>query len=230
VADLPALAELCRARKVKTLVDATFATPLLLRPLEHGIDLVVHSASKYLGGHNDVLGGVLAGKRGLVSLVRDLRHVMGPVLDPHAALLIHRGMKTLSVRVAQQCRTAQALAEALDAHPRVRRVFYPGLASHPDYETARRVMQGGFGGVVTFEVDSDLEGTAGVVDACRVPKIAPSLGGVESLIEQPAIMSYFELSREERAGIVIPDSLVRYAVGIEDTDEIIADMVGALGR
>ncbi len=227
VPDVERVAEVCRKRKVKTLIDSTFATPINFKPANYGIDIVVHSATKYLAGHNDVLGGVVAGKAGLVSLVRDLRSVFGACLDPHAAYLVHRGIKTLALRVEQQNASAQALAERLEAHPRVRQVWYPGLASHPNHETASRLMKG-FGGVVTFEVDADLDGTSRIVDACRIPRIAPSLGGVESLIEQPALMSYFELSTEAREAIGIRNNLIRYAVGIEDTGELIDDMVAAL--
>lgn len=227
VLDLPRLASICKPRRIKTMVDATFATPALLRPAEHGIDLVVHSATKYLGGHNDVLGGVVAGPQGLVSLVRDLRHVLGGVLDPHAAYLLLRGVKTLDVRIERQCRTAMALAQTLEAHPRVRRVWYPGLASHPSHETARRLMRA-FGGVVTFAIEGDLAAVSRVVDAMRIPRIAPSLGGVESLVEQPALMSYFELTSEERLAVGMRDDLIRYAVGLEDTDELIADVLRAL--
>jgi cystathionine gamma-synthase len=227
IPDLEQVAEICREKQVKTLIDSTFATPINFNPASYGIDIIVHSATKYLAGHNDVLGGVVAGKAGLVSLARDLRSVFGACLDPHAAYLVHRGMKTLALRVEQQNASAQALAERLEAHPRVRRVWYPGLASHPNHQTAKRLMRG-FGGVVTFEVDADLEGTSRFVDACRIPRIAPSLGGVESLIEQPALMSYFELSTAEREGIGIKNNLVRYAVGIEDTDELVSDVVAAL--
>jgi cystathionine gamma-synthase len=229
VPDLEQLAEICQEKKVKTLVDSTFATPVNFRPANFGIDIVVHSATKYLAGHNDVLGGVVAGRAGVVSLVRDLRSVFGACLDPHAAYLVHRGIKTLALRVEQQNASAQALAERLEQHPRVRRVWYPGLSSHPNHDTATRLMTG-FGGVVTFEVDADLDGTSRVVDACRIPRIAPSLGGVESLIEQPALMSYFELSTEEREAIGIRNNLIRYAVGIEDTSELIADLVSALNH
>jgi cystathionine gamma-synthase len=229
IPDLEQVAEICRERKIKTLVDSTFATPINCKPTSYGIDIVVHSATKYLAGHNDVLGGVVAGKTGLVSLVRDLRSVFGACLDPHAAYLVHRGIKTLALRVEQQNASAQALAERLERHPRVQQVWYPGLASHPNHATAKRLMSG-YGGVVTFSVDADLNGTSRIIDACQIPRIAPSLGGVESLIEQPALMSYFELSTEEREAIGIKNNLVRYAVGIEDTDELIADMVGALDR
>jgi cystathionine gamma-synthase len=227
VPDLDQVVEICRGTRVKTLIDSTFATPVNFQPASLGIDLIVHSATKYLAGHNDVLGGVVAGRSGLVSVVRDLRSVFGACLDPHAAYLIHRGIKTLALRIEQQNRSAQAMAERLQAHPRVRQVWYPGLESHPNHQTAKRLMRG-FGGVVTFEVDADLHGTSRFVDACRIPRIAPSLGGVESLIEQPALMSYFELSTEEREAIGIKNNLVRYAVGIEDTDELIDDVVAAL--
>src|SRR5690606_31844548 len=145
------------------------------------------------------------------------------------AYLVHRGIKTLAVRVERQNETARALAEALEVHPRVRNVFHPSLPSHPSHAVAARLMRG-FGGVVTFALDADLETTSRFVDALEIPHIAPSLGGVESLVEQPALMSYFELSTEEREAIGIPDSLVRYAVGLEDTDAIIADVLRALSR
>lgn len=227
VLDLRRLAQICKARRIKTMIDSTFATPINLRPAEHGIDLVVHSATKYLAGHNDVLAGVVAGSAGPVSLVRDLRHVLGGVLDPHAAYLVLRGIKTLAVRVRRQNESALALAQALESHPRVRRVWYPALPSHPSHAVASELMTG-FGGVVTFAVKGSLEEVGRFVDGCRIPRIAPSLGGVESLIEQPALMSYFELSSEEREKVGITDDLVRYAVGIEDADELIADVLAAL--
>jgi cystathionine gamma-synthase len=227
VVDLRRLSTLCRGRGIKTLIDATFATPINMRPVEHGIDLVLHSATKYLAGHNDVLAGFLAGPMALVSLVRDLRHVLGGVLDPHAAYLVLRGMKTVALRVEHQNRTALALAKALEAHPRIRKVWYPGLPSHPHHGVARELMTG-FGGVVTFAVKGDLAAVGRFVDACRIPRIAPSLGGVESLIEQPALMSYFELDTKQREAIGITDDLVRFTVGIEDTDDVISDVLRAL--
>lgn len=228
--DLSRLSAIVKAKsRAKTLIDSTFATPINLRPAEYGIDLVVHSATKYLAGHNDVLAGVVAGNAGLVGLVRELRHVFGAVLDPHAAFLVARGIKTLGLRVAQQNKTAQALAELLERAPHVKRVWYPGLLSHPNHEVARKQMSG-FGGVVTFELDVGLEGTGKFIDALRIPRIAPSLGGVESLVEQPALMSYFELSSEEREAVGIKDSLVRYAVGIEDTADILSDVEQALRK
>jgi cystathionine gamma-synthase len=227
VVDLPRMAELCRERRVKTLIDSTFATPINLRPAELGIDLIVHSATKYLSGHNDVLAGVVAGKSGLVSLVRDVRHITGAVCDPHTAYLVHRGMKTLALRVTQQNASAMAIAESLEKHPKLDRVYYPGLASHPSHKAATATMRG-FGGVVTFELKGDMASTGRFVDALKIPHIAASLGGVESLVEQPALMSYFELSTEQRNKIGIKDTLVRYAVGIEDTGELVTDLHDAL--
>lgn len=221
--DLDRLSAICKKTRAKSMIDATFATPINLRPAEHGIDLVVHSATKYLAGHNDVLAGVVAGNSGLVGLVRELRHVFGAVLDPHAAYLVGRGMKTLGIRVAQQNRTAQALAEMVEQHPKVKQVWYPGLPSHPHHAIAKKLMTG-FGGVVTFEIDGDLEMTGRFIDSLKIPRIGPSLGGVESLVEQPALMSYFELTTEEREAVGIKNSLVRYAVGIEDTDDICNDV------
>ena len=194
VPDLRRVAKLVRERrkqrqKIYSMIDSTFATPINLRPCEYGIDLVVHSATKYMAGHNDVLGGVVAGNEGLVSLVRDLRHVFGANLDPHAAYLIHRGMKTLALRVAQQNASALKIARWLEEHERVKQVWYAGLPSHSCHEVAKELMSG-FGGVVTFELDMTLEQGSKVIDACEIPRIAPSLGGVESLIEQPALMSF----------------------------------------
>jgi cystathionine gamma-synthase len=225
--DLERLSSICKKTRAKTLIDSTFATPINLRPAEHGIDLVVHSATKYLAGHNDVLAGVVAGSSALVGMVRDLRHVFGAVLDPHAAYLVMRGMKTLGLRVIQQNQNAQALAELIERHPRVKQVWYPGLPSHPYHAIAKKLMSG-FGGVVTFELDADLETTGKFIDSLQIPRIGPSLGGVESLVEQPALMSYFELSTEEREAVGIKNSLVRYAVGIEHTEDLLVDMKRAL--
>ncbi len=226
VVDLPALARARDAtenKRAKILVDATFATPVNQRPLEQGADLVLHSCTKYLGGHNDLLAGVVTGGAGLVSLVREARDVLGGVLDPHAAYLLLRGLKTLPLRVARQNETAFALALWLEEQPEVQRVFYPALASHPDFTVARRVLSG-FGGVVTFELRADFEGTARALDACELLTIAPSLGGVESLIEQPALMSFYGLTTEERLAVGITDGLVRLSVGLEDADDIKADL------
>jgi cystathionine gamma-synthase len=225
--DLGRLAEICRARGVKSLVDATFATPINCRPARFGIDLVVHSATKYLAGHNDVLAGVVAGPRGLCSLVRDLRGVLGSVCDPHAAFLVARGLKTLALRVERQNASAQAIAERLAAHPRVKRVFYPGLPTHATHAVAAAQMRG-FGGVVSFIVEGGMDGAQQLVDRLTLPRIAPSFGGVESLVEQPALMSYYEYAPEDRAALGIDDGLVRLAVGIEEPGALLADLERAL--
>jgi cystathionine gamma-synthase len=228
VADLERLAELGRRYRVRTMIDSTFATPVNQRPLEWGIDFVVHSATKYLSGHNDLLAGVVVGRKDRIQALRDARGVLGGVVDPQNAYLLERGIKTLGVRVQQQNRTAQAVARFLQSHPRIERVWYPGLESHPDHDIAAAQMDG-FGGVVSFEVAGDLKRTGMFIDAMRIPYIAPSLGGVESLIEQPALMSYYEKSPEERLELGIKDNLVRFAVGIEDTDDILEDLGQALG-
>ena len=228
--DLEGLAAACKQKgHVKSIVDATFATPVNCRPGAFGIDLIVHSATKYLSGHNDVLAGVVCGPSGLCSMIRDLRGVLGGVCDPHAAFLVGRGLKTLSLRVERQNATAQAVAERLERHPQVERVFYPGLPSHASHAVAARQMHG-FGGVVSFVVKGGLDGGRRVVDRLSLPRIGPSFGGVESLVEQPAVMSYYALSAEERAHMGILDGLVRLAVGIEDAPDLIADLERALGE
>lgn len=228
VVDLPALAAVKKKHpRVKILIDATFATPVNQRPLEQGADLVLHSCTKYLGGHNDLLAGVVIGDESLVSLVREARDVLGGVLDPHAAYLLIRGLKTLPLRVARQNATGLGIARWLESQPQVERVFYPGLPSHPDHEVAVRSMTG-FGGVVSFVLKADLELTARALDACELATIAPSLGGVETLIEQPAIMSFYGLSSEERAALGIADGLVRLSVGVEDAADIQADLARVL--
>jgi cystathionine gamma-synthase len=229
VVDLVRLTEIARRHGVKTLIDSTFASPINQCPLDFGIDLVVHSATKYLSGHNDLLAGVVVGQAGLIDSLRQSLGVLGGVADPHTASLLLRGLKTLALRVERQNRNGQAVAEFLEAHPRVKRVWYPGLASHPDHAIARTQMLG-CGGVVSFEVDGTLEDTSRLVDAVEIPIIAASLGGVETLIEQPALMSYYELSTEERLSVGIKDNLVRLSLGVEDTDDLIADLAQALDR
>lgn len=227
VADVERIAHLGRKHRVRTLIDSTFATPVNQRPLEWGIDFVVHSATKYLSGHNDLLAGVVVGSAERIQMLRDARGVLGGMVDPQNAYLLDRGIKTLGVRVQQQNRTALAVAEFLEAHPAVDRVWYPGLVSHPDHAVAVAQMSG-YGGVVSFEIAGDLQATAAFIDRLQIPYIAPSLGGVESLVEQPALMSYFEKTTEERLALGIKDNLVRFAVGIEDTSDILRDLEQAL--
>lgn len=227
IADLERIADLGRKYRVRTVIDSTFATPINQRPYEWGIDFVVHSATKYLSGHNDLLAGVVVGRKDRIKALRDARGVLGGVVDPQNAFLLERGIKTLGIRVEQQNRTALAVARYLEAHPLIERVWYPGLESHPDHHIAAAQMSG-FGGVISFEVAGDLETTGKFIDALQIPYIAPSLGGVESLIEQPALMSYYEKTTEERLALGIKDNLVRFAVGIEDTDDILDDLDQAL--
>jgi cystathionine gamma-synthase len=225
--DLERLAEIARRHRVQTIIDSTFGTPINQRPLEYGVDYVVHSATKYMGGHHDLLAGVVVGSKGRVAALRDARGVLGGIVDPQNAYLLERGLKTLGLRVRQQNETALAVARYLEAHPRIERVWYPGLASHPDHEVARRQMAG-FGGVVSFEVKGALDDASRFIDRMEIPYIAPSLGGVDSLIEQPALMSFFEKTTEERLELGIKDNLVRFAIGVEDAADIIADLDQAL--
>src|SRR5918996_5528320 len=215
VMNLDRLAEIGRTHQVKIAIDSTFATPYNQRPLDFGIDLVLHSATKYLGGHNDLMAGVVVGSRGLVSAIRDIQAMLGGITDPHTSYLLVRGMKTLGLRIRKQNDNGMAVARFLEGHPRVRRVYYPGLSSHPDYKIACEQMKG-FGGVVSLEIDGALQTGSTVVDRLQIPYIAPSLGGVETLIEQPALMSYYEMTPDDRAAIGIVDELVRLSLGVED--------------
>jgi cystathionine gamma-synthase len=225
--DLARIAEIAKRNRVQTIIDSTFGTPVNQLPLQYGIDYVVHSATKYLGGHHDLLAGVVAGRKDRIAALRDARGVLGGIVDPQSAYLLERGLKTLGLRVAQQNATAMRVAEYLAAHPKIERVWYPGLPSHPDHEIAKKQMSG-FGGVVSFTVRGTLEETSRFIDAMQIPYIAPSLGGVDSLIEQPALMSYFEKTPEERLEVGITGNLVRFAIGVEDAQDLIADLEQAL--
>ena len=229
VVDVPRVAELCHRRGAIAVIDSTFATSVNQQALSLGADLVLHSATKYLGGHNDVLGGALVGGRERIKTIRELHGVLGGVIDPHAAYLILRGVKTLALRVERANHNAQAIARYLEQHRRIERVHYPGLESHRDHAVAKRQMKG-FGGVVSFEVRGTLESASKFIDALRIPYIAPSLGGVESLVEQPTVVSYWDKTPAERAELGIRDNLVRYSCGVEDTDDLIRDIEQALDR
>lgn len=227
VIDLERLVSIAKTHRVKTLVDTTFATPVNVRPIEYGVDLVVHSGTKYLGGHNDLLAGSVAGSADLISALRQNQGMIGDVLDPHTAWLLERGLKTLGLRVTYQNQSAYEIACYLSDHSAVRRVWYPGLDTHPDHAIAARQLKG-FGGVVSFEIEGTLEDAGRFIDALQYPSISPSLGGVESLVNQPAVMTYYDLSSEERARISISDTLIRFAVGIEDTHDLLSDLAQAL--
>lgn len=229
VLDLEKLVAIAKKHNIKTVVDSTFATPINQRPLEYGVDFVIHSATKYLGGHNDLLAGVVIGSKYMIGAIKETQGILGDISDPHTAYLLLRGLKTLELRVQRHNETADKVARFLAQHPAVRRVYYPGLTCHPDYQVAVEQMSG-FGGVVSFELNTDFEGTGRFIDALKIPYIAPSLGGVESLVEQVALVSYYELSTEERAEVGISDSLVRLAVGIEAADDLLADLAQALDK
>ena len=229
VIDVAETARIARGRGVRVIIDSTFATPLNHRALADGADLVVHSATKYLGGHNDLLAGTVTGSSKIVAPIREAVGVLGGVIDSHAAWLLLRGLKTLGLRVERHNANGLTVARWLEDHPKVKRVWYPGLPSHPDFEQASRQMRG-FGGVVTFELESDLAGAQRFIDATRLPYQAPSVGGVESLIELPVTMSYWDIPRPERLAMGITDSLVRLACGIEDADDLLADLERALGE
>lgn len=230
VVDLDRFAELGRKHHVETLIDATLATPYNLRPLEAGVDYVLHSCTKYLAGHNDLLAGAIIGSEKKLESVRKLRGVMGMVNGPHNIYLLLRGLKTFELRMQRHNENGLAVAEFLENHPRVEKVFYPGLPSHRDYSVARRTMRG-YGGLITFLIkDADWRETAAIVDAVRIPRIAPSLGGVESLIEQPILMSYHDFTMEQRRAIGILDNMIRLACGIENSEDLIEDLAQALER
>ncbi len=228
IVDLERFVEVGRRTQVETLIDATLATPYNVRPLEHGVDYVLHSATKYLGGHNDLLAGAIIGSAEKLESVRNLRGIMGAINSPHNVYLLTRGLKTFELRMQRQNDNGQAIADFLVQHPRIEKVYYPGLPSHPYHEVARRTMRG-FGGLVTFLIkNADWQATAQVVDAVHIPRIAPSLGGVESLIEQPMVMSYYECTPEERRQFGIPDNMIRLSCGVENASDLIEDLTQAL--
>jgi cystathionine gamma-synthase len=215
VSDLERLVEISKAHGVNLLLDSTLATPFNQTPADFGVKFVLHSATKYLNGHNDLLGGVLVGAAPQVDAVRTFCHTVGSAADPHQAWMILRGLKTFGLRMERHNHNAMAIAEWLEAHPKVEKVWYPGLASHPDHAVAREQMKG-FGGLVSFQVRGDLNQTLRFVDSLGLWLLGPSMGGVESLASHPATVSYYELSRDERYRIGIFDNLIRLAVGIED--------------
>lgn len=226
--DLEQFVAIGKAHEVETLIDATLATPYNIQPIDYGVDYVWHSATKYMGGHNDLLAGVICGSKEKLEDVRKLRGILGGINSPHNMYLLERGLKTFALRMERHNENGMRIAQFLAEHPRIEHVYYPGLESHPTHEVAKRTMRG-FGGLITFLVkDADWKETGAIIDACRIPRIAPSLGGVESLIEQPLVMSYFDYKPEERAKFGISDNMIRMACGIEDADDLIADLKQAL--
>jgi len=228
--DLSAVAAMARRCGAWAVADNTFASPFVQRPLDHGFDAVVHSTTKYLNGHSDMVGGVavVGQNQELRERLAFLQNAVGGISGPFDSFLALRGVKTLAVRMERHCANALAVASWLERHPKVRRGIYPGLPSHPQHALAKRQMNG-FGGMVTAELATDLAGTRRFLERCRVFALAESLGGVESLIEHPAIMTHATIPPEQRRALGISDSLVRLSVGIEDVDDLIDDLDQALG-
>lgn len=227
VPDIHEAARVAGSAGIPLIVDATFATPINFRPLEHGGDLVFHSATKYLGGHSDLSAGVVSGSAERVSAVKELLKSFGPVLDPHAVWLLERGVKSLAVRMGRHNENGLAVARWLDEHPAVDRVFYPGLVSHPDHARAYALFSG-FGGVVSMMVRGGDDAALRVTQRLRLMCVAPSLGGVDTLVSMPRFTSHAALSREERHAIGVGDGFIRLALGIEDAPDLIADLEQAL--
>ncbi|GDY12055.1 cystathionine gamma-synthase [Planctomycetota bacterium] len=227
--DLAALASFAKANRIKTLIDATLATPFNLQPLAFGIDLVVHSATKYLGGHNDLMAGVVIGSKPLIDAIREHQGMFGALASPFTAYMLIRGLKTFAVRMRHQNESGLRVARFLEAHPKVEQVWYPGLESHGAHAIAKRQMRG-FGALISFAIRGDLVAGSRMVDACQIPFLAPSLGGPESLIEQPALMSYYDKSPEERTALGIKENLIRLSVGLESADDLIEDLDQALAK
>jgi cystathionine beta-lyase/cystathionine gamma-synthase len=227
--DLEAVASFARSRNILSVIDNTFASPWCQRPLEHGFDVVVHSATKYLNGHSDVIGGVcITASKAIAEQLAFLQNAIGSVPSPFDAFLVTRGLKTLAVRMERHCANAMAIAERLARHPKVESVIYPGLPSHPQHALAKRQMRG-FGGMMSMRIKGDLAVTRRFLERCELFALAESLGGVESLIEHPAIMTHASIPADVRASLGITDNLVRLSVGIEDVDDLGADLEHALG-
>ncbi|CAA7031321.1 unnamed protein product [Microthlaspi erraticum] len=224
--DIELVSKICHKRGTLVCIDGTVASPLNQKALSLGADLVVQSATKYIGGHNDVLAGCISGSLKLVSEIRFLQNLLGGALNPNAAYLLIRSMKTMHLRLKQQNSTALKMAQVLESHPKVSRVYYPGLASHPQHHIAKRQMTG-FGALVTFEIDGDLEATSKFIDSLKIPYIATSFGGCESFVDQPAARNW-DTPQEERLKYGIKDNLVRFSFGVEDFDDLEADILQAL--
>jgi cystathionine beta-lyase/cystathionine gamma-synthase len=227
VVDFKEVVARAKQHKLLCMVDATFGTPINQHPAEFGMDLVMHSGTKYLGGHTDLICGAIAGRHELIERIRETRTTLGNCMDPHAAWMLVRGMKTLAVRVARQNENATRVAEFLSDHAKVRRVHYPFLKSHPQYALAREQMSGG-GGMVTFEVEGSGEDARHLSEAMRLFTLAPSLGGVESLVSIPVLTSHLNVPPEERRRMGITEQMIRLSVGIENADDLIADLERAL--
>ena len=228
--DLSAIAQITKRLGLLSVCDNTFATPFIQRPLEHGFDIVVHSTTKYLNGHSDAIGGaaVVRADESLKERLGYLQNAIGGVSGPFDSFLTLRGIKTLALRMERHCSNAQAIAEFLEGHAKVEKVYYPGLPSHPQHALAKRQMKGGYGGIVTAVLRASLADTRRVLERCELFSLAESLGGVESLIEHPGLMTHASLPAAMRASLGITDGLIRLSVGVEDVNDLIADLRQAL--
>lgn len=230
LADIAALSKIAKAHNLILVVDNTFASPYCQQPLSLGADIVMHSATKYLNGHSDVVGGVLVAKTPeMAAELKFLQNSIGGVMGPFDAFLVNRGLKTLALRMKAHCDNALKLAQWLEGRAGVQKVIYPGLESHPQHELAKSQMTGGFGGMVSVVIDGDLERTKRVLERVRVFTLAESLGGVESLVNHPAIMTHASIPKDVREASGVTDSLIRLSVGVENIEDLIADLDQALG-
>jgi cystathionine beta-lyase/cystathionine gamma-synthase len=227
VVDFDKVSALARQHKLLTMIDSTFGTPINQHPAEFGIDLIMHSGTKYLAGHTDLICGVVAGRHDLIERIRETRTILGNCMDPHASWMLVRGLKTVAIRVAQQNENAQRVAEFLAEHAKVRSVHYPFLKKHPQYAVARAQMSGG-GGMVTFEVEGTAEDARRVTEAMTLFTLAPSLGGVESLVSIPVLTSHAMIPAADHARMGVTEQMIRLSVGIENADDLIADLEHAL--
>lgn len=229
VMDMPAVVKVAKKHGAMTIIDATLATPYNMKPLETGVDIIVHSATKYLGGHNDLLAGVALGRHDLLNALNRIQRMIGATPGPLTCFLLERGLKTFAMRMEHHNRAGLAVARMLESHPKIEKIWYPGLKSHPDYTVARKQMKG-FGSVITFLIKGGDRETRKFIDSLDLFLITPSLGGTESLVTQMAPMSFFDYSKDYRQSIGMVDNLVRIALGVEDVDDLIADLKQALDK
>jgi len=227
IADLKTLVEFAREHGIISIIDNTFASPINFRPPDWGFDLSIHSCTKYLNGHSDIVAGAVIGRADLIKRILHKLNHLGATLDPNTCFLLHRGIKTLAVRVKHQNESALAIAKYLESHPAIKAVNYPGLESHPGYQIAQNLLDG-YGGMMSFELNGGVKAAENLIQRITLPICAPSLGGVESLITRPATTSHSGMSQKERESLGISDSLVRLSVGIEATEDLIEDFDQAL--
>lgn len=223
VVDMERLVAIKKTARARLVIDATLATPYNVQPLKHGADVVIHSVTKYLGGHNDLVAGAILCRKGMAEAFREQRALIGGILGPDSAYRIIRGLKTFPLRMARHNQSGLQIAQWLEAHPKVERVFYPMLESHPDHTLANALLRGG-SGLISFHVKGDLKSTASVIDRFTLITHSASLGGVESLVQQPAIFSHSDMSKEQRIAAGIRDNLIRLSVGLESVDDLIEDL------